>query len=404
MPDSRFTEAERTSQRLFMKQDNYCERFARSYGRFMSPKMIRLRRAWFQIHKWIGLILAILIIPIALSGSALVWRGWLGEQLNPQRYPAVTSELSAPSVYEEAARRRLSPGDRIASIAFPSEKGSVQVTVNEAPSGDSRPGRSWIWLDPKTSEELDRAKPGEGVVSFAHDLHGHLLMPGAGRKAVGMIGIAMLISSLTGLWLWWPLKGSFAQGFRWNRRPDFNSNVHHLGGFWIALPLAVMSATGAWISFPEVFSKFSDLEAAQVRPGMPGRPLTIPRLGVDQASGAAQRLAPGRVTNIAWPTGTKPEWAVRVKGNGAPVEVLVQDLDAMAKFAPEKPMTLTRTMERIHEGGDMPLWWQVIIFVSGILPGILAVTGILMWLRMRRRRDRNRRSAAAMAESEALAS
>jgi len=51
----------------------------------------------------------------------------------------------------------------------------------------------------------------------------------------------------------------------------------------------------------------------------------------------------------------------------------------------------------------MPLVWQMIIFVGGILPAILAVTGILMWLRTRRRRDKYRR-AAAFAESEALAS
>ena len=31
----------------------------------------QLRAAWLQVHKWIGLTLAILIIPISLTGSAL---------------------------------------------------------------------------------------------------------------------------------------------------------------------------------------------------------------------------------------------------------------------------------------------------------------------------------------------
>ena len=39
----------------------------------MSVSKIGLRNAWFQVHKWIGLILAILIIPLSLSGAALVW-------------------------------------------------------------------------------------------------------------------------------------------------------------------------------------------------------------------------------------------------------------------------------------------------------------------------------------------
>ena len=69
----------------------YCEQFAISYGQIMSPSMIRLRSAWFQVHKWLGIVLAVLIIPISLTGSALVWHDWLDEQVNPQRYPAAVA-------------------------------------------------------------------------------------------------------------------------------------------------------------------------------------------------------------------------------------------------------------------------------------------------------------------------
>ena len=58
-------------------EPRYCDAFATSYGQMMSPAMIRLRRAWFQVHKWLGIALAILIIPISLSGAALVWHDWL---------------------------------------------------------------------------------------------------------------------------------------------------------------------------------------------------------------------------------------------------------------------------------------------------------------------------------------
>lgn len=366
--------------------------------------MIRLRRAWFQLHKWIGLILAILIIPLSLSGSALVWRGWLDAQVNPHRYPVVSSPLATPGTYAEAANSLLKPGDRIVSMAFPDKAGSVQVTITKAPLGDSRPQRAWIWLDPTSAEPLDRANMNEGVVRVLHTLHGNLMYPGVGRKVVGWIGVAMFISSLTGIWLWWPLKGSVTRGLRWNRRPDFNSNLHHLGGFWIAIPLAIMSGTGAWISFPGAFSVLSGSPVGHVGPGSQGQPLTLPRQSVDQAATSAQKLVSGRLTNVAWPTDKSPEWTVKVTANGKASEIKVRDLDATATLAPERPQTVARTMERIHDGSDMPLWWQIVMFISGILPAILAVTGILMWLRMRRRRERHRRGAAAMAESEALES
>ena len=45
-------------------------------------------------------------------------------------------------------------------------------------------------------------------------------------------------------------------------------------------------------------------------------------------------------------------------------------------------------MRRIHDGTGMGALWQTIIFVGGLVPAILAVTGILMWLNVRRGRRR----------------
>ena len=92
-----------------------------------------------------------------------------------------------------------------------------------------------------------------------------------------------------------------------------------------------------------------------------------------------------------------------MNGAGEPQEVKVVDADAKASLGPAKPETLARTMRRIHDGTGMPVVWQVIIFVGGILPALLAVTGILMWLRMRRRRQRHRRISAGATEVPAFA-
>ena len=68
--------------------------------------VLRLRGYWLSVHKWIGILLAILIIPISLTGSALVWHDWLDEQVNPQRYAVTTGEARlTPSQYAAAAPR-----------------------------------------------------------------------------------------------------------------------------------------------------------------------------------------------------------------------------------------------------------------------------------------------------------
>ena len=98
-----------------------------------------------------------------------------------------------------------------------------------------------------------------------------------------------------------------------------------------------------------------------------------------------------------------PAWTVTIRREGKPQEVKVADFDAKASLVPAKPETFARTMRRIHDGTGMPVVWQIIIFVGGILPALLAATGILMWLRMRRRRERHRTSMAALSEADALA-
>jgi uncharacterized iron-regulated membrane protein len=221
-----------------------------------SPTTLRLRRAWFQVHKWIGLLLAVLIIPISLTGSALVWHDWLDEALNPERFTSAHA-IRAPSFYAEVARQHLLPGETLLSLGLPEGSGPVLATAARTPAGEGRPVRTQLYLDPVNGALLDRSASNEGAVHVMHVLHGSLMVPGLGRQIVGWIGVAMLISSLTGLWLWWPLKGRFTRGLRWQRTSSTNTNLHHQGGFWICLPLAILSLSGAWISFPAFFAALS---------------------------------------------------------------------------------------------------------------------------------------------------
>ena len=56
-------------------------------------------------------------------------------------------------------------------------------------------------------------------------------------------------------------------------------------------------------------------------------------------------------------------------------------------------------MRRLHDGTGMGPVWQSLIFLGGIIPAILAVTGIVMWLRSRgwRAALAKQRKAAGMA-------
>ena len=353
---------------------------------------LRLRGLWFSIHKWIGILLAVLIIPISLTGSALVWHDWLDESLNPHRYAATGAPALAPAAYAAAAQAALGPDERVLSIRYPERHGGpVTVTAVGAPSpGESRPARTSLWLDPADGRLLDKASSDAGAVRVLHVLHGSLMVPGWGRTIVGWVGVFMFISCLTGIWLWWPVTGGVRRGFRWRRQNSTNANLHHQMGIWILVPLAMLSFTGFWISFPSVFSTF---EAGQpkAKSGPPDRaramraqPLQRPALTADAALAAARPHATGPLALVSWPTDQSPAWKVSFARGGGAAEVGVADASGeVTPPRPPRPETLARTMRRWHDGTGMGPVWQVVIFVGGIVPALLAFTGIVMWLRSR---------------------
>jgi uncharacterized iron-regulated membrane protein len=362
-----------------------------------SPK-IRLRALWFKVHKWLGILLAILIVPLSLTGAALVWHDWLEMRLNPERNVAHGPANLPYEAYLGAARRALQPADRIASMALPGEQGPVVISAVRPAEGGGRPVRTTVWVDPASMDVLDRAGGNEGLVRTLHMLHGTLMVPGWGRQLVGWIGVAMLISSLTGLWLWWPTAGGgVRRGLRWRRQPTTNANLHHMTGFWIALPLAMLSCTGVWISFPGVFGGGAPAPAG--RPAAPPLPLEQTRLPAQLAAATASARAGAPAALIAWPTDQAPSWTVSFRSASGTREVKVEDRTGAVSVPPPRPETTARTMRRWHDGNGMGPGWQIVVFLGGIAPALLAVTGVIMWLRTRRWRGGAAKPKARTASS-----
>jgi uncharacterized iron-regulated membrane protein len=353
----------------------------------------KLRASWLTVHKWIGLSLAILIIPIALSGATLVWHDWLDSKLEPQRHQPLGAPQLPPSAYAAAATAALSGEERIATIRFDGDK-PVLVTATKPAKGDGRPERTNVWLDPRDAGIIDKAPANSGILQMMHSLHGSLMWPGWGRTIVGWVGAFMFVSCLTGLWLWWPLSGSFTSGFRWRRRNTLNANLHYHSGFWIMVPLAMLSFTGAWISFPKVFGLFESRPAPSQQDraaALRARPLAETATPIDRAVAKASAFATGPLTVVAWPTDKKAEWKISYDRKGGPAEVSVDDATGTAKKPkPPQPEALARTMRRLHDGTGMGSVWRTIIFLGGIIPALLAVTGTIIWWRARAPRQQAR--------------
>ena len=103
---------------------------------------LRLRRVWLQIHLWLGIGLAILLVPVSLSGAALVWHDHLDALVNPARY-TVTAGRAAAAVRAHAARgRALEPGFQPTAVRMPESAGwPATVMAREPRRGEGGEGR-----------------------------------------------------------------------------------------------------------------------------------------------------------------------------------------------------------------------------------------------------------------------
>ena len=368
----------------------------------MTP-MARLRRFWLDVHLWIGVGLLIALVPLSVTGSILVWHDQLDHALYAQRYAVSGPVVSQPvEAYAKAARAAFGDRAQLTQIRLPQESGDPVVAVGRMPGPPGPGGRPRslnAWIDPPTARVLDTAEVAKGFSMVMHRVHGSLLIPEVGRKVVGWLGWAMFVSSVTGLWLWWPRHGGFLQGLRWRRGASTLFNLHHMVGFWICVPLAVLSLTGVYISFPQTSRAVFGLPAQPPRPTGPGRfaPPIAPQLTISQAIAAAQASAPGSVVEVSLPIRSKePVWRVGLKVTGAerPETVQVVDATGQVKAAREGRGSdqaakdeISPLMRKIHDGAGMGLVWQTIIFLGGIAPAVLSVSGLIVWLRRCARRQ-----------------
>ncbi len=344
------------------------------------PTLNRLRRLWFTVHMWVGIGLLVVLVPLTLSGVILAWRPELDRATHPERYAGLhTGPALGPSALVSAASHAFRSGASVDRLVYPVEAGAPVVALSD--------GRQAAWIDPATGAVLAKGRLSDPLTNIAHDMHEQLFMPKVGRPLVGVLGVFLLAQVLTGLWLWWPRSGGILQGLSWRRSRFLDARLHYLVGFCSAIPLAILAATGVLLAFP--------LHGPQQR--LAGPPRAPPAggaepsaaLSADQALAAARSLAPGaRVTMIFLPTPGTPVWRLQMlaPGGNGPVTVRVPQSGAPPNVSPSGPTDpVSLWSGRLHAGETLGPVWRWIITLGGLAPTLLAVTGLLQWLRGRGR-------------------
>jgi uncharacterized iron-regulated membrane protein len=229
------------------------------------PKTMWLRRAFFQIHLWIGLALGLYIVVLCVSGSALVFRD------------EITQAFETPLPAFEEGRKGLSRAEltKAAQQAYP----GYEITRVGNRFTRRRPAIE-IWLEregeqlaqlfnPYTGEELGEALPrGVRAVIWTANLHNELLFGDAGKQVNGVASALVAGLAVSGLVVWWPGVAAWRRAtvVKWNVRwPRFNFDLHSALGFWFFGIILLWAMSGLYMAFPDplhdVIDAYSDPNA-----------------------------------------------------------------------------------------------------------------------------------------------
>jgi uncharacterized iron-regulated membrane protein len=408
----------------------------------------RTFRYWLQqLHLWIGLILLLPLVMMGVTGAVLVY-GHDIEHLLGQGEPTAKAvgERRSPGELIEAARTASSDPTRIPiAVRWPMEVGEpAAVRLSRPGMASERPqfrggqqgqgqgqgqaqgrvptqspfaGSLQILIDPVSLQVLETQQAMTGWLRFFHDLHGHLFIAGGlGRELVGWLGVALLVLGCSGLYLWWPRPGQWKAAFivrRTAKGVRFNRELHGAVGIWSLLLFMLVNFTGVYLAFPQQIS-------AAVNTVWPGRDMRaamfqarvepmrgVQPMGVDQAVELARSKVPdGRFLNAF--LSIRPDQAMRIgliradHAEGAPIVTVIIDPFRKSVVDVFDPQTMS-TGERIiawqralHYGIGLGGGYKFLVFVSGVIIPVFAVTGFLMWWIKRRNRRAGERAKAAI--------
>lgn len=415
----------------------------------------RFYRVVWRWHFYAGLFVVPFMVMLALTGIVYLFKPQLDTLMyRPLLFvPPATTEALPPTALVTAAQA--AHPNATATTYRPPEAADRSAQVTVVPPGG---GKLLVFVNPYTAQVLGERDEERTLQSIAVKLHGELLIGTPGDRLIELAASWGLVLVVTGLYLWWPRKGSRVWGVllpRLRGRRLFWRDLHAVVGFWGALLVAFMILTGLpWTGYwGEQFAKVWSRYPAQLWDDVPlstqltgslndgttklvpwaAEPLPLPE---SDASHAAHGGGDGSATEPMVPVAGVPAGipvnldsvVALAAANGAPAGYTVSlpgdetgvYTIAAAPNQPQRQMTLhvdqysgqvladvrwaqyglvPRAVElgiALHEGRYFGLANQLLMLGASLMILTLAVSGVVLWWQ---RRPAGRLGAPAMPPS-----
>ncbi|OAI25044.1 PepSY-associated TM helix domain-containing protein [Methylomonas koyamae] len=372
------------------------------------------RKAWLRVHLWLGLTLGMLLSIYGITGSILVFHAEIDEWLHPELLvidkPANAQYRPLGEIFA-AGKAAMPPEAKHTFATYPRNAcGAFQLNFS-VPSSDGE--EKWlVGVNPYTAQAtgnqlLKRSSDWlpSNFINFIFELHYDLLLPPAiGDLLVGISGALLIISTLTGLIVWWPLTGKWRQALTIKAgagKVRVNYDLHKISGFYTTLVMVPVLFSGVYMVLPhnvvpvlEVFSPVTYRYWFQSTPPAEN----APAIGMDQAVTIALRQYPdGHPHWIYGAPNPAQTYTVCQDGVDAPGSILqrrctvidrytgkILDLDDPSLPTATAGEIFTHWQWPLHSGQAFGMTGRILVFITGLACPVLFVTGVIRWLQKRR--------------------
>ncbi|MBR8836542.1 MAG: PepSY domain-containing protein [Stigonema ocellatum SAG 48.90 = DSM 106950] len=350
---------------------------------------MKFRKLVFNLHSIIGIVIGVFFVISGLTGSGIVFRSEADRILNA-KLMQVTPQAEMQSIDRIlTAGQQTHPDLRLQFIKFPQQREETYLISMKATNGE----RVETYVNPYTAKVLGSRVWERSLVGFLYTLHYSLFLGTPGRIAIGVFGILLLLSTLTGTLLWSGWR-NIRTGFKIRTQVPtylFNYDLHNVGGILTAVLLSLIAVTGSLI----VLAQFV-LGGGQTiaQPILTQTPVAMSQL-LQRADAA---LPGGKISFVIFPEAQPRKILVRKKFSEQTTgkfDLSAVEIDryqgtilkAEKVLKPNAVFKVLLTIADLHYGRFGGLATRIVYIFVGFAPLILFITGFFIWRDRRKRKD-----------------
>lgn len=383
--------------------------------------MSRIKLISCKLHLWIGLLFGTVFVILGLTGSAIAWLHELDHVLNPdllQTSPPPGLTLGTPIKLSptdiQAVSDALSANPRYgrpSMLIFPEHAGGVVVGWYRPKTASVSSPLALevvrqVMLDPFTLAVTGERNWGELGLSrrllmpTIFHLHRYLVAGEIGKTIIGVSGLVLVLTAMSGIILWWPKMHrkaiwqaiTVSHGGSW---PRFHFRMHRATGFFAAPVLLMLGFSGCYFNLPTWIVPAVNA-VASVTPAVKtlNRSSALQsQIPLAQAASSALSLYPqARISRLTLPAKSSAPYEVRLRqpgeirqGDGA-TRVSIDSGDGRV-LRVQNPLraqagdTLLNWLFPLHSGEAFGLAGRIFITCFGVLPLLFFLTGLAIWVK-----------------------